>query len=135
MQVEGIAAAYTMMPLVFQASNIGDAAGNAKSVEPASNEYLMAFGGSIVALSVRHNADLTGGALTWRPTIDGTANTTMTVLTDDTHQGAYAHIEAGRIPFAAGALLGVDWTKTGTVAPTTTDATITLWVLVENREL
>lgn len=135
MQVERIATAYHLVPLVFQASNVPDSTGNAKAVEPASNEYLMPWRGSIVGLSVRHNADLTGGAITWRPTIGGTANTTLTVLTDDTHQGAYGAVEADRIPFAAGALLGVDWTKSGTVAPTTTDVTITLWVLVENAGL
>lgn len=125
---EQISITQPLIALVFQATNVPDSAGNAKTVEPSSNEYVMPWAGSIVGMSVRHNADLTGGVITWRPTIDGTANTVMTSTTDDTNQGDYDKTNTGKVPFAAGARLGVDWTKTGTVAPTTTDATIVLFV-------
>jgi len=124
-----------VVPLVFQSSNVPDSAGNAGTVEPASNDYVMPFAGSIVGLSVRHNADLTGGTITWRPTIGGTADTTLTVVTDDTNQQAYASQAAEVVKFAAGARLGIDWTKTGTVAPTTTDVTAILFVVLDDVEL
>ena len=132
---EHIAPSKIVVPLVFQTTDVPDAAGTAKTVQVGSDDYVMPWAGSIVGISVRHNADLTGGAITWRPTIDGTANTTMTVLTDDTHQQAYK-THAGRdIPFAAGARLGVDWTESGTVAPATTDVAIVLFVLLEGVDL
>lgn len=129
---EAIAITMPMVALPFQASNVPDAAGNAKAVEPASNEYIMPWRGSIVGIAVRSNADYTGGTLTFRPTINGTANTTLTAVLDDTNQQAYSRKDARSINFAAGDRLGVDWTKSGTVAPTTTDVVITLFVLLED---
>lgn len=135
MLVERIATAYHLVPLVFGAANVPDGTGNAVTVNADSQDYVIPWAGSVVGISARHNADLTGGAVTWRPTVDGTAKTALTCVTDDTHQQRYASAEANVVPFAAGARLGVDWTKSGTVAPTTTDCAITLWVLVENAGL
>lgn len=132
---ERIAVAHNVILLPFQATNITDAAGNAAAIQADSLEYVIGFKGSIFGISVRHNADLTGGVITWRPTINGTANTTLTVLTDDTNQQAYKSIAARRVRFAAGARIGVDWTKTGTVAPETTDAVIALLLLLEGIDL
>lgn len=132
---EQIAITTYLVPLVFQAVDVPDAAGNAKTVESGSNDYVMPWAGSIVGMSVRHNADLTGGTITWRPTIGGTANATMTCTTDDTNQQDYAVTEGRAVPFTAGARIGVDWTKSGTVAPTTTDAAIVLFVLLEGISL
>jgi hypothetical protein len=132
---ENVASKYLPVALPFQATDVPDAAGNMTTVQVGSNDYVAPYAGSIIAISVRHNADLTGGTITWRPTIGGTADTVMTVVTDDTNQQAYASVDARRIPFAAGARLGIDWTKTGTVAPTTTDVAGLLLVLFEDVEL
>ena len=129
---EQIAVTKYVVPLVFQATDVPDAAGSAGTVQADSSDYVMPFAGSIIGISVRHNAALTGGTLTWRPTLDGTADTTMTVDTDSSSQQAYANQKGRQVSFDAGARLGVDWTKSGTVAPTTTDATITLFVLLED---
>ena len=132
---EQIAITKYVQMLPFQAVNVPDDAGDAYTVEATSLDYVMPWKGSIVGISVRHNADLTGGVITWRATIDGTGDDTLTVVTDDTHQQAYGS-QAGRaVPFAAGARIGVDWTKTGTVAPTTSDVAITLFVLLEGIDL
>lgn len=125
---ENVAITENVIFLPFGAANVPDADGTAKAAEVNSNDYVMNFAGSIIGLAVRHNADLTGGVITWNPTIDGTANTTLGVVTDDTNQQAYKNIQSQRIQFAAGARLGVAWTKTGTVAPTTTDVSIGLLV-------
>lgn len=130
-----LASSKTIVPLVFQAANVADADGTAKTLNIDSNDYVMPWAGSIVGISVRHNADLTGGVITWTPTVDGTAKTALSAVTDDTNQQAYKAIEGRRISFAKGARIGVAWTKTGTVAPTTTDVAITLWVLLEDVRL
>jgi hypothetical protein len=134
-QQDAIAAKHNIVFLPFQASNVPDAAGTYKTVEPASNDYLMAWAGSIVGMSVRHNADLTGGVITHRATIDGTANAAFTVVTDDLNQQAYKTIEARTVTFLKGQRIGMDWIKNGTVAPTTTDVSAGLWVLLEDIDL
>lgn len=128
---EDIAVTRYLVPLVFQATDIPDAAGTASGIEPTTPEYAMPFRGSVVGISVRHNAALVGGTLTWRPTINGTANTGITTTTSSSAQGNQATKAANLVNFVKGARLGVDWTKSGTVNPTTTDATIVLWVLLE----
>jgi len=116
----------------FGATNIPDSTGNAFASEPTSPDYIMPWAGSVVAIAVRSNADYTDGVLTFNPTIDGTANTSLGTTMDDTLQSNYAVKPQDTIRFAAGARLGVAWTKSGTVAPTTTDAAISLYVVFEN---
>jgi hypothetical protein len=127
---EPIAITEYVTTLAFTATNVPDAAGTAIAIEASSNDYLMPYGGSVVGIGVYHNADLTGGVITWNPTVNGTAKTALGAVTDDTNQGGYAVCDSTKVPFTAGQRLGVKWTKTGTVAPTTTDATIVLYVLV-----
>lgn len=124
-----------VVPLPFVATNVPDANTTAKTVEPSSDDYVAPWAGSIVAISARHNADLSGGVITWTPTIAGTAKTALSIITDDTNQQAYARIPAGVIPFAAGDRLGAAMTKTGTVAPTTTDVALTLYVAYDGVDL
>lgn len=134
--LERIAVDKYVVPLVFQATNIADAAGTAKAVEPSSNEYVMPYGGSVVAITAALNAALSTGTLTFRPTINGSAVTAFnaTALSSSKQRTADTQL-SDKTVFAAGDRLGIDWTKTGTVSPTTLDATITLWVLVELPDL
>ncbi len=124
-----------LVPLVFQATNIPDAAGVANTVEPTTPEYVMPWAGSIVGISAAQNAALSTGTLTFRPTINGTGNTGITTALSSSAQRNYTKKPADTVKFAAGQRLGVDWTKSGTVSATTTDATIILWVLVEGVRL
>ena len=133
---ENISITDYLVPLLFQASNVPDAAGVAVFVETASQETPpMNWEGSIVGISVRHNADLSGGVITWRPRINAVASAILNVVTDDPTQQARAEKPAGVLNFKQGDRLSVDWTKTGTVAPTTTDVVIILWVLVQGVRL
>lgn len=134
MPVEPIGVTENIVLLPFQASNIPDAAGIAKAIEPASDEYVMMRNGSVTGMSVRHNADLTGGVITWRVTINGVASTVLTVVTDDTNQQALKTIGARKLTFVRGDRVGMDWTKTGTVAPLTTDVAALLELELENVE-
>lgn len=131
MPAEQISVTQPLVPLFFGASNIPDAAGNAFASEPASQAYVMPWAGSIVGMSVAQNAALSTGTLTWRPTIDGTANPALTTSTDSSNQRNTAKANVGKVPFAAGQRLGVDWTKSGTISATTTDAAIVLWVQLD----
>lgn len=118
--------------LIFSQTDLADAAGTAESWE-ASNTLTppAPFPGFVVAISVYTNADLTGGAVTFNPAINGTGDTDLAAVLDDTHQEAYTVIAPGAVPFAAGDNLGVVYTKTGTVAPITSDAVIKIWVVYD----
>lgn len=125
---EKIAITRPLVALSFGATNIPDANGNAFASEPASAEYVMPWAGSIIGIAVGQNALLSTGSLLWNPTVDGSAKSALGATTDTTNQRASAKTNVGKIPFTAGQRLGVAWTKTGTIAATTTDAAITLYV-------
>lgn len=127
---EPIAVTEYLVPLVFVTSNVPDAAGTARAVEAASDDYVMPFAGSVVGLTVRHNADLTGGIITWNPVVNDVAKTAISAVTNDTNQQAVKTVDADLVPFAAGDRIGCEWTKSGTVAPTTTDVVVIVWVLL-----
>jgi hypothetical protein len=137
--LERIAVDKYMIALLFQTTNIPDAAGTMKTTQVDSDDYVMPFKGSIVGLSIRQNAALSGGELTFKPTLAGTAvtgtglNCVLNSSAQQAHKSQLADIAT--FTFAAGARLGIAWTKTGTVAATTTDAVATLFVLVEVDDL
>lgn len=133
-QQDAIAAKHNLASFLFQAPNVPDGPVTAVTLNADSNDYVMPAEGSVVGMSVRHNADLTGGVITWTPTINGVANTGISAVTDDTNQQAYTRKEYGAAKFAAGDRLGAAGTKTGTVAPTTTDAVIVLLVLFKGMD-
>ncbi|MBZ0281024.1 MAG: hypothetical protein K8L97_09800 [Anaerolineae bacterium] len=134
LQQDAIAAKHNLIALPFQAPNIPDANVTAVTIQIDNPDYLMPTGGSVVGLSARHNADLTGGVITWTPTINGVAASGLAAVTDDTNQQAYAKQAARVVNFKAGDRLGVLGSKTGTVAPTTTDAVLVLLVLLDGLD-
>lgn len=118
--------------MAFGITDHGDANTTAVVAGGQGNEYRAMYGGQIIGISAVSNADFTGGTIVFNPTIGGTADTSLGCTLDDTHQSANTNIDAGGVPFAAGSLIGVKTTKSGTVAPTTADITILLLVLYEN---
>lgn len=125
---EQIGVTQPMVTLPFGATNVPDAAGNAFASEPTSLEYVMPWDGSVVAISVAHNAALSTGTITWQPTINGVANTVMQTVTDSSNQRSRNRTNVGKVPFKAGDRIGVSWTKSGTVSATTTDVAALLFV-------
>jgi hypothetical protein len=121
-----------VVALTFNATDVPNAAGTAVAAGGTGNEYVMPFAGSIIGISAKSNAAFTTGTVTLRPTINGAANTGITIPLSSANQSNYASKPADTVRFAAGAAIGVDWTKTGTVAPTTNDLVITLFVLLED---
>jgi len=132
---EQIAITDYLVPLHFGATNIGDAAGTAVAYPSDTAEYIMPWSGSVVGISAASNADYTGGVLTFNPTVNGTANTGLAAVLEDTVQRDTGVINSDIVNFTAGQRLGVKWTKSGTVAPTTTDVSLVLWVLVTGVSL
>lgn len=128
----GVKAQHEAWP--FGVTNLADA--NGAAYAPAAGDaYVALHDGSIIGLSVRHNADLTGGVITWKPTINGTAANGLDVVTNDTNQSAYDTCEAHVINFSAGDYIGLAYTKTGTVAPTTTDVAALLRIVYHSVEM
>lgn len=128
---EPIAITDYVVPLHFGSTNIGDADGTAVAYPSDTAEYIMPWGGSVIGIGVLSNADYTGGVLTFTPTVNGTAKTALSAVLEDTVQRDTGVVNANVVPFSAGQRLGVKWTKSGTVAPTTTDVSIVLYVLVQ----
>jgi hypothetical protein len=124
-----------VIALPFQTTNIADAAGTANSVEATTPAYVMPFAGSIVGIGAGLNGALSTGTVTFRPTISGTANTSLTTSVLSGTQRSSATKAADGVNFSAGQYIGVDWTKSGTVSPTTTDASIVLLVLISGIRL
>lgn len=135
MQQDAISARNNLLWLPLQAVNVPDANGNMIAFSSDNAEHgPLPYAGSIIGIGVRHNADLTGGVITWTPTINGVAASGLAVVTEDTVQSIWKAIQADVVNFAAGSRLGIAWTKTGTVAPTTTDVIGGLLVLLKNMD-
>ena len=132
--IEKIATANNVIALLFQAQNIPDAAGTAKSIEVTTDDYIMPFAGSVIGIGSVSNAALVGGTVTFNPTVNGTADTALGATLDSSNQRAQAKIESRRVNFAAGQRVGVKWTKTGTVNPTTNDVSIIVLVVLEDMD-
>lgn len=128
---ENIGTETIVVPLHFGAIDVPNSAGTAAAYPTGTTEYIMPWSGSVIGISANSNADYTGGTLTFNPTIDGAEDTDLGVTLSDTVQRATAKVDADKVRFAAGARLGVEWSKTGTVAPTTTDVTLILWVMLD----
>lgn len=115
-----------MMAVPFTATDVPNAAG------AAPGEFVAPWSGTIVGVSVASSDAFETGTVVVRPTINGTGNTGITVsLSSTTQRGTATKSWGSGIGFAAGARLGVDWTKTGTVAPTTNDVSVFLLVVFD----
>ena len=120
----------------FEAVNVPDAAGTANIVGGGSGTQIpVPLPGAILGMAVRGNALLSTGTLLFRPTVNGSALTTfsLTSLTSAIQQ-AYRMRGKDLFPIKAGDRLGVDFTKTGTISPTTIDFIISLYVLLGDFE-
>ncbi len=121
--------------LAFEFVNVIDAADNMAVLGGnVGDTYRAIRKGSIIGISVQHSEDLDGGVITFNPDINGTAQTALAVVTSDTVQGGQATLPGGSIPFVAGDLLGMAYTKTGTVAPTTSDVIGLLEIIYEDED-
>lgn len=124
----------TKVPLAlhFGATDIADANGTFVSVQAGVNEYTMPVGGSVIGFGVKADGTLTDGTMSFTPTVNGVATLTYFADTMMTSEKEAHGIEPSReINFVAGDSVGLAWTKAGTVAPTTLDASAVLIVLLD----
>lgn len=119
----------------FETANIPDAAGTAVLVGGGAggSDYPMPKNGSIIGVGARLNGALIGGTVTFRPLLNTSAVTGAagTALSSSAQQ-TFKELPVGKYPVAQGQYLGCDWTKSGTVNPTTLDAVISIWVLFDD---
>ena len=152
MQMEQIAAAGQLVPLVFThdqvAASLTDAALKAIDLTwnagtsdatlewPGNTDVVMPFEGEVVAVTVASTAARTGGTLTVKPSVNGTAQSQPAATLDATNtQYAYARASRGQVAFKAGDRVGAAVTTDASWAPTTADIIVVVWVLVRLEEV
>lgn len=125
-----------VVPLQFYKTNIADADGTLNTVEASVTGYTMPAAGSIIGVAGTLSAALTTGTLTLRATVNGSLcpNFPDAAALHTNQMGGYYMQDAGKAnyTFPAGASVGVAWAKTGTIDPTTSDAIVTLLVLLDS---
>ena len=121
----------------FSLANL--AATQTDTVIPANggvvDTHVMWKKGCIVGYTVQLSAAITAGTLISEVFVAGADNgidITMDTASTTEFTGSF---EYGDYPFAAGATLGVAYTSDGSLAPTTSDALITLIVMYEGAEV
>ena len=124
------------LTLTYGTLAIGNAAGTLYTNIPSVLEYTMPRRGSVIGFSVHTSGTLNTGTLTFYPTKNGSpmantfANGTINIGTlgnwerDVSGQGGFS--------FLSGDTIGIGWGKTGTIQPTTNDATALMLVLLED---
>ena len=134
-----------IVALPFSAYNVADADGtlyaeNVIGTVGSNVEYPMPSSGSIVAFAVHDNAGLSTGTLTFHATVNSNSYNRQFPGTYNalhvTQQTAYDKIpaERSRFTFTAGQRVGLVWTKSGTITPTTTDLSATLYVQLDDMD-
>lgn len=126
----------TKVPLAlhYVATDIANSNGTLTDAALTSNEYIMPVGGSIIGYSVNLDGTLTTGTLTFAATVNGTVASTDFSVSPLTSQSSYQTMPAETVRFNAGDSVGLMWTKSGTVAPTTRDAAGLLIVLLDRYD-
>lgn len=120
----------------FEALNVGDAAGTANILGGGTGTVVvLPLPGAIIGMAARGNALLSTGTLLFRPVKNGSAITTFSLgnLTSALQQ-IYRMKSREAHTFKAGDTLGVDFTKSGTISPTTIDHFISVFVLMGDFE-
>lgn len=125
--------------LPFVASNVGNADGTLTTPQTDSNEWVAPYGGSIIGMSAALNGTLVTGSLAFIPTINGALSTAFSgsgAVLHTTNTYGTLNQEAGKSGyiFSAGNRIGLTWSKSDTVAPTTRDLVALLVVLYDNME-
>jgi hypothetical protein len=136
-----IGSTYNLTKYTFTATNVADASGTLIAGQTGAVDYTVPYAGSVVGVTFRGSGTvggtLTTGTLVPLVMINGvaappfpTANVGIMVsqrsgyFTQDAEKADYG--------FAPGASIGLVYSKTGTIEPTTLDLTAEVWVLHEN---
>jgi hypothetical protein len=130
-----VGSTYNVVALPFAKTDIGNANAEMSTVQGADQlYYTMPANGAVIGVSFAMSGTLTTGTLTLVPTKNTTGTLdafTDTVFGNQVSMYEMRDADAGDTRFAAGDTIGLQYTKDGTVAPTTRDATALLFVLLE----
>ena len=129
-----------VVPLNFGTVSVADANGTLRVGNFANIfERRMPAPGAVVGISSVLSGTLTTGTLTFyltkngTPTTGGTfANGTINISTFGTYERDVAYLP--QFTFTAGDQIGIGFSKAGTVAPTTRDLEVTLFVLLDQYD-
>jgi len=129
-----------VVPLNFGTVSVADANGTLRVGNFANIfERRMPSPGAVVGISSVLSGTLTTGTLTFYLTKNGTPTTggtfgvgTINISTLGTYERDVAYLP--QFTFTAGDQIGVGFSKAGTVAPTTRDLEVTLFVLLDQYD-
>jgi hypothetical protein len=132
---------YNVQKYTFLATNVADASGTLIAAQTGAVDYTVPYAGSVIGVTFRGSGTvggtLTTGTLVPLVMINGVAASPFpvsNVAVMVSQRGGYFTQDAGKsgYNFAAGASIGLVYSKTGTIEPTTLDLTAEVWVLHEN---
>lgn len=133
---------YNLTKYTFQATDVGNASGTLIAGQTGMVDYVMPYDGSVIGVTSRTSGTvggtLTTGTLTPLVLIDGVALAPFSSTAPDvmvSQRGGVFTQDAQTIGylFSKGAALGAVYSKSGTVAPTSTlDLMYEVWVLHQN---
>lgn len=132
---------YNVQKYTFQATNVADASGTLIAGQTGAVDYLMPYGGSVIGVTFRGSGPvggtLTTGTLVPLVMINGVAADPFplaNVAIMVSQRGGYYTQDGGKpgYLFPAGSTIGLVYSKSGTIEPTTLDITAEVVVLHEN---
>lgn len=124
--------------LPFGTTAIGNVDGTFYTTVISLLEYRMPKRGSVIGMSVNLTGTLATGTMTFYPTKNG-APMTNSFSNGTVNIGTFGNFERdqaeqGGFSFKESDTIGIGWTKTGTIAPTTRDANAIVLVLLDSYD-
>ncbi len=133
---------YSLNKYTFQATDVADASGTLIAGQTGAVDYLMPYAGSVVGVTFRGSGSvggtLTTGTLVPLVMVNGAAVAPFPVASVGimvSQRGGYFTQDAQQsgYQFAAGSTVGLVYSKTGTIAPTSVvDITAEVWILQQD---
>lgn len=137
-----VGSTYSVQKYLFSATDVGNASGTLVAVQSGAVDYTVPYAGSVIGVTLRGSGTvggtLTTGTLVPLVMINGVAASPFpvsNVAVMPSQRGGYYTQDAQQAGyrFAAGSSLGLVYSKTGTVEPTSAlDLTAEVWILHES---
>lgn len=134
MAIERVTSKGQLVAYTFGAANLQDSQTNVQMVaaDPSGNDgYCTPFHGEVVGVAWNLSAAFSAGVFTVGASIDGTEDAdTTTSVTMATVTSGYKRVARGLGKFAAGSVIGCEYTTDGNVEANTVDVTVTIYCLL-----
>jgi hypothetical protein len=123
-----------LVAYVFGQANVQDSQTNVQMVaaDPSGNDgYCSPFAGEVVGIGWNVSAAFSAGVLTVGASFNGTEDAdTTTSVTMATVTSGYQKVNRGKAAFAAGTVIGCEYTTDANVEANTVDLTVTIYCLL-----